>query len=57
MGRWQPEEKTQDRALGGGSFEGGIGRRSENQEGPVGGAVREVGGSLGLSIGSLEGTF
>lgn len=33
MGRWEPEEKTQDRALGGGSFEGGIGRRSETEKG------------------------
>lgn len=33
LGRREPEGKTQDRALGGGSGEGGVGRRSENEKG------------------------
>lgn len=41
------EGEAQDRALGGGSLEGGIWRREK--KGPGGGVAREVGGGLGAS--------
>ena len=51
----QREEKAQDRALGGDSFKGGSGRSGGTKKRPVGAAIREAGGGLGMCLRSQEG--